>query len=272
MKCLRLISSIALAILAALCTSQTPAGFPVILDGEVEGAKIVRNRTFSGSALYGYMNGGAELYHEYGFTDAVISELTAGTGKYKVEIFRMNNPESAFGIFSVLRFKCVDAASFWKHSCQSKYQLQICRGNYYISIINSNGNISDSIISVKIGNIITNKIAGGDFDFNAFLPESERNISRGKNLFLAKGRLGIVNGVPDLEDYFSGAVNYTLLAVKETEKKILSVKFSDPESLEKFIVLHNWKDLVITAEGIKTPSGEIVRRLSENHLYIEILL
>ena len=215
MTYLKLISSIVLTIFAAFCTAQIPEGFPAIRDGEVEGAQIVRTRTFSGSALYGYMNGGAELYHEYGFTDAVITELTTGTGKYKVEIFRMNNQESAFGIFSVSRFKCISPASFWKYTCHAKYQLQICRGCYYISIINSNGSISDSITSLEIGNLIAEKIDDDDFDFTAYLPETDNNIFQGENIFLAKGRLGLGNGVPDLEDYFCGVENYTLVAVKD---------------------------------------------------------
>lgn len=272
MKYPRLISSITMLILAALCTAQVPVDFPVIPDGEIEGAEIIRTRTFSGSALYGYMNGGAELYHEYGFNDAVITELNTGTGKYKVEVFRMNSPESAYGIFSVSRYKCIDAPSFWKYTCRARYQLQICKGRYYISIINSNGNRSDSIASVKIGKLIAEEIADSDFDLNVYLPETESNIPQLNNVFLAKGRLGIVNGTPDLEDYFRGVENYTLVVLNGTDKKILSVRFSDAESLKKFTGLHNWNGLTITPAGIKVPSGEIVRRLSENHLYIEVLL
>lgn len=248
-----------------------PDDLPVINEGDIEGTVITRSRTFSGSALYGYINGGAELYHEYGFTDAVITELTAGADKYKVEVFRMDGPESAFGIFSVSRYKCIDAPSLWQFACRAKYQLQVCKDRYYISIISSSGTRSDSIVSLRIARFVTEKIAGNDFDLSVFIPDYDRNPS-GENIFLAKGRLGIVNGSPDLEDYFRGAENYTLVVHNLPDRKILSVRFSDPESLSEFISLHNWKDLQITPEGIKAPAGEFLRRLKDNHLYIEILL
>lgn len=271
MKNKKLILLITLTWLTLIIEAQLPENFPIISEGEIEGTEIIRSRTFSGSALYGYMNGGAELYHEYGFSDAVITELSTGTGKYKVEVFRMKNPESAFGIFSVSSYKCLDSPPDWKYSCRAKYQLQVCRGSYYISVINSNGNKADSLVSMKIARLLTEKIKDNDFDITAYTRGYSDDLSK-ESIILVKGRLGIVNGSPDLEDYFRGAENFTLVVLKRPDRKVLSVRFSDPESLSKFTGMHNWNNLQITSDGIKAPSGEIIKRFPMNHLVIEITL
>jgi hypothetical protein len=70
--------------------------------------------------------------------------------------------------------------------------------------------------------------------------------------FLAKGRLGIVNGSPDLEEFFQGITGYTAVILKGDEKTIISVKFSRNESYQKFLELHNLEDENrATAENVK---------------------
>ncbi len=45
--------------------------------------EIKVTRTFSESSLYGYINGGAELYLEYGFDTLVVSELNGCWKRHK---------------------------------------------------------------------------------------------------------------------------------------------------------------------------------------------
>jgi hypothetical protein len=55
-------------------------------------------------------------------------------------------------------------------TCRTKYQFQICKGPYYISIINGTGTRSDSIASAKIGSILTDKIKDKEIDLSQYLP------------------------------------------------------------------------------------------------------
>jgi len=65
-------------------------------------------RTFSREGLYGYVDGGAEVFLQYGFRDLtvfnLIPEKTADPKKaITLEIYRMDSPKDAFGIFSTRR-------------------------------------------------------------------------------------------------------------------------------------------------------------------------
>jgi len=56
---------------------------------------------YSGEDLFLYINGGADIYNEYGFRDVFSSEYEKeGAGRISVELYRMADPVSAFGIFS----------------------------------------------------------------------------------------------------------------------------------------------------------------------------
>jgi hypothetical protein len=263
------IQSILLFYITSICYSQIDYNFPSPDKSGLPEARFQTPRTFNGASLFGYIDGGAELYLEYGFSAAWVSELSYMGGKYKTEIYRMNGPEESFGIFSVSRYRCKSMPAFTSFACQTKYQLQICSGPYYISIINSSGNKTDSIASLRIGASIVRKIIDPSLDLSAYLPETEIETIK-SNIILAKGKLGLMNGAPDWENYFTGVSGYSVVILPGTDKTILSVKFKDEADLVKFASIHNWKMEDVKFTQFTFPGGETVRKLSVHHLYIEI--
>ena len=249
--------------------SQANGSFPSIDKNDLTDAKFQPARTFTGTSLFGYINGGAELYLEYGFSAAWVSEIGFMGGKYKTEIYKMNGPEEAFGIFSVSKYRCKSMPPVSTFTCQTRYQLQICAGPFYISIINSSGNKTDSIASLRIGEAIVRKIKEPTADLSSFLPGVSLELIK-NNAILAKGKLGIINGAPDWEDFFRNATSYCLVILSDKENSILSVRFKTPEDLGKFVSGHNWELVNISVNRNKLPGGGTVRKLSDNHLIIEI--
>ncbi|MEE9442610.1 MAG: DUF6599 family protein [candidate division Zixibacteria bacterium] len=58
-------------------------------------------RTFVGEDLFILINGGAEIYHEYGFDRVYAQEFDFnGSRAVTVEVFQMNNGEAANGIYN----------------------------------------------------------------------------------------------------------------------------------------------------------------------------
>lgn len=56
---------------------------------------------YVGDNLFEYINGGAEIYHEYGFERAAVQEYIGPRSlSVSVEIFEMKNAPAAFGIYS----------------------------------------------------------------------------------------------------------------------------------------------------------------------------
>ena len=249
--------------------SQLPESYPVIDKNNLPDAKFSPVRTFSGESLYGYIDGGADLYLEYGFTGVIITEFAWLKGKYKIEIYKMKNPEAAFGIFSVLRFRCRTRPDISAYTCQNKYQLQICCGQYYISIINESGSSADSSASITIGKKIVEKINEPSVDLTPFFPGIPSETIRNEAV-LVLGRLGVMNGASDLEGYLKGSGGYTTVILKTPAKTLISVKFEGKDEWEKFGFSHNWELGKLSDSAYKMPGGETVRKLHDNHLIIEI--
>ncbi len=55
---------------------------------------------FIGKKLFDYMDGGAELYLAYGFSDIGVRNYSQAAVKLTVEIYRLGSPADAFGAFS----------------------------------------------------------------------------------------------------------------------------------------------------------------------------
>ena len=101
--------------------------------------KVKREREFTGSGLYGFMNGGAEQFLEYGVSKLVARDVVYEGQEYTVEIYDMPTPEDAFGIYSLHVFRCQRADTLGCIDCLSPYQLQAVAGNKYVSVVFPSG-------------------------------------------------------------------------------------------------------------------------------------
>ncbi len=250
-----------------VCSSQIPAGFPVIDKTDLPDAKFTPARYFTGESLFGYMDGGAELYREYGISHAVITEFDLSGGHYKCEVYKMTGVEEAFGIYSVSKYHCLGSPTFSTYTCQTHYQLQICKGPYYISIINKAGNKADSIASLKIGEILSEKIMEPSIDLTCFIPGTDAPYLQ-RNAVLAKGKLGLMNGATAWEDFFKDLSGYCALIIPSGDKTILSVRFSSKDALSEFCRLHKIDAGRLSEVTLNISDSVSVTLIRENHLLI----
>ncbi len=93
-------------------------------------------QTYRGRELYEYINGGADLYLEYGFDQAAVLEYKGPDGDAViVDIYRMASPAAAYGIFSlnsgVDYSPVVDVGTL---GAATPYQFTFCKGEYFASI------------------------------------------------------------------------------------------------------------------------------------------
>ena len=110
--------------------------FPLTLSaGNNDNITVKRERVFTGKGLYGFMNGGADLYLEYGVKKLTTRELVYQDEEYTLDIYEMPTPEDAFGIYSVHVFKCIQTDINSEINCLSSYQLQKVVGNCYVSLV-----------------------------------------------------------------------------------------------------------------------------------------
>ncbi len=111
--------------------------FPVFLCAQ--DVTVKRERTFTGAGLYGFMNGGADQFMEYGVTSLVARDVVFKGENYSIEIYDMPTSADAYGIYSIHVFKCQRADTAGCIDCLSPYQLQAVAGNTYVSVVFPSG-------------------------------------------------------------------------------------------------------------------------------------
>jgi hypothetical protein len=251
------------------CFSQAPDFLPVIDERYLPGLTIESQKIYNGASLYGYINGGAELYKEYGFSALKVLKIVYNNFRYTIEIYRMNGKEEAFGIFSVSRFNCHETPPLTRYTCQTPWQFQICKGRFYINIINNSGRMENFQASLQIGKSIEININENSADLSAYFPNVDKEIIDRKAI-LVKGDLGVMNGIQELSNFFADIPVYMAVILQDEEKYSVSVKFISEEDMIDFAARHRWGPVLFTTEQISMPDGTVISLIAEHHLLINL--
>ncbi|OYT12397.1 MAG: hypothetical protein B6I19_09835 [Bacteroidetes bacterium 4572_114] len=212
-------------------------------DSDLPEAKITRNETFDGNALWGYMNGGADVYLEYGFKDIRVQEFTIGDEKVKAEIYLMDTPGSAFGIYSIKTYKCTTSDSAHTPDCLNSYQYQAAKGPVYISVINGSGGRQARASTFRIGKAILDKIDAPQFSIPAFRDVGQDYFQQSQ-VKMIKGPLGLQNIVPKWIGLFdnSAAYEFYYLKLKIIDENISVADIIFPERKAMDIFINDFKN------------------------------
>ncbi len=93
-----------------------------------------RTQVFTGVALSDYINGGAEAYFAYGFREVAVREFENDSGaRLTVEIYEMDRPENAYGIFST--DSAGERLPFGADASYGEGLLRFWKGPYFVRIL-----------------------------------------------------------------------------------------------------------------------------------------
>jgi hypothetical protein len=95
-------------------------------------------QAFEGDDLYLYIDGGAEIYHEYGFQRVLVQDYWKGERSVSLEIFEMASPEAAFGIFSFKRSKEGTTIGIGSADSFEDYYLNFWKGRFLVTLTGMN--------------------------------------------------------------------------------------------------------------------------------------
>jgi hypothetical protein len=219
--CLLLFPSLAIA---------QPAGFLTVQKTGIANYKIESTNYYDGKSLWGYMNGGADLYLEYGFEGLLVQEITFREIPVKCEIYKMKDPLGAFGIFSVQRHNCKQIDGFKTLHCFNNYQIQIVKGDYYISIINQTGISSAQDISKELAEQFDKQIPHKEIPF----PDHPFFAGKSNKLIYLKGEISLSNVYPQALSYLDDVSGYTMWLLPSDEKKMPTVSIINFQNTEEF--------------------------------------
>lgn len=211
---------------------------PQIMETDIPGLKITREQSFDGSGLWGYINGGADIFLEYGFDRLLLQEVELNGFTFKIEFYKMINPQSAFGIYSVSHYKCDVKSPLIKYNCISQYQIQCAAGDYYISIINTNGSKKEQDLTKEIFEKIVAKISVAEFEVPDIFNNNFFNDTRDRMKYF-KGILGVQNGMMEWYDYFDKFEGYEIFflptKLSDSAVNISQIKFGLPSDAKLFL-------------------------------------
>lgn len=85
--------------------------------------------------LFNYIDGGADIYLEYGFNQVISQEYMYEEESIVVDIYEMNDPEAAFGIYSIHRDAHKPPANVGDDGTEFDYQITFWQDRYYVILL-----------------------------------------------------------------------------------------------------------------------------------------
>ena len=155
---------------AALVHGQARSGGPDLLppNGFLQTwDKAAPARVFAAADLYGFIDGGAELYLEFGFEQLAVQRYgprtrTAGAsgapGQIQLEIYRMTDAAAAAGIYLANCGKENPDPSFRERHTISPFQLRFKRDRYYVIVNNLEGDKRNVSQMLAFGNYVASRL------------------------------------------------------------------------------------------------------------------
>lgn len=183
-----------------------------------------------GEDLFLLINGGAEIYQEYGFRQVVMQQYQNDKGKsINLEVYEMNDPASAFGIYTFKSSAEGRELPFGDGALLEEYYLNLWKGNFLVTLtgFDSDQQTIDGLIAIARAIDLKIKISGEKPALANLLPE--QNLKKSAIKYL-KGNLALFNnyefGTGDLFGLKEGIIgNYN-------HYKVFIFKYTDQNESE----------------------------------------
>ena len=182
-------------------------------------------KLFVGDDLFDLINGGAELYHEYGFVEVLAASLVLqGAAPLKVEIFDMGSTEAAWGIFGMTASSNALALSIGDTARKGEGFLQFIKGRYMVYLYYDH--IAETELVHAAECIATNIKSSSDLP--EFMQIADAREEKPENIIYFKGNLGL-SGIYNF--HYKDVFGYSQgVAAIYPDLKVILLDYDDAES------------------------------------------
>jgi len=139
------------AILISCSGGSTPttdtAGF---LPQSLNESALIRSSevsVFVGDSLFNYINGGAEVYHQYGFVEVATAYYKLGEQELIADIYLFDTSVNAYGMYTMLRPDDPDIIKLGVTGHRSETSLEFVKSKFMVKLTNYDE--SDEIIEAR---------------------------------------------------------------------------------------------------------------------------
>ncbi|MDW7761672.1 MAG: DUF6599 family protein [Acidobacteriota bacterium] len=158
---------------------------------------------YDGEDLFIYINGGAEIYMEYGFRAAVVQDFRSPGGRdISLELFAMDSPEAAFGMYSFKISGKGDPVGFGEGGELSSYYLNFWKGPIVATLTGFDED-PETVEGIRIlAEVLDGDLPAGGVrpGLLQVLPGDEEPI---RNRSYVRGPLGFANLLPLISQHLS---------------------------------------------------------------------
>lgn len=152
-------------------------------------------RSYERDDLFIYINGGAEIYHEYGFARVLVQDYQRGEDSLSLEIYEMRSPAAAFGVFTFKRGPDGEAVAIGDGASLEGYYLNFWKGRFCVTLTGMNASEATVAGILAASRSVAARIDGtgeapalaGTLPGDGLVPSSVKYI---------KGPLGFMNVYP----------------------------------------------------------------------------
>jgi hypothetical protein len=202
-KCARLIVLAGLALSQAGCSDSANGGW----------APAGEEQVYNGEELFDYINGGADIYLEYGFREVRVREYARGGKTVTVEVFEMDDADAAFGIYSFKRGTGGERVDAGQEGVLNDYYLNFWRGRLHVTLTGFDGEKDtreglktlarevDAVLGAAAGSDVARPRLVQVLPAEGMVPDSARYLA---------GRLGLANSAPFLGEIKLGIAEAAL--------------------------------------------------------------
>jgi hypothetical protein len=156
---------------------------------------------YVGDDLFIYINGGAEIYHEYGFGQVSVRRYERGEERVSVEIYTM--AESAFGIYSFSRSQGGRQLELGDGATIADYYLHLW-ADRDMAVITAETEFEDGREAVEeIARAVAECLAVGG-EVPALLSETASHAAADAGAIYVRGQLALVNVARPVAALFAG--------------------------------------------------------------------
>lgn len=150
--------TLVLLFLPASLTAQTSLAALFQVGGDLPGWSLVEEpKQYRGDELFLMIDGGADIYHEYGFSKVMAGEYINEAGNYiRLEVYEMASAEAAYGIYTFKRGTDGKDLDIGQAAFLEEYYLNFWKGNLLVTIVGSDSDPLTIEAVVTLGKYLDN--------------------------------------------------------------------------------------------------------------------
>ena len=256
-------------IMLAACGGDTPkpaakADSPQTILEAVKAAgttKVSEVETYVGESLYEYINGGAEVYHQYDFVKVSTADFNVDGIEIVADVYEFDSSDNAYGMYSMLRPDGIETVKTGVQGFTSETSYDFIKGKYLVRLICYDGNAEAVAAMNKLAAAFAETVPGTTTMPSMFANFPEDGKIANSEKIVAESYLGQA-GLDDIYtvdyDYDTEQVQMFLATDQTGEKYMKWAEAVKPDA-----------DALKSVKDLPFDSGKVL--VVEDHYYGKIL-